>query len=49
MNINFRRVAEAVRIALWASPVSPPLFGTIEILGKETTLARLKNYRDLIS
>jgi len=48
LDINFRKIAEAIRIAIWASKVSPPLFGTIEILGKELTLKRLKNYKNLL-
>jgi len=48
LNINIRKVAEAVRIAVWASPAGPPLFETIEIIGKETALERLGNYRNII-
>jgi len=44
LGINFRKVAEVVRIALWGAKVSPPLFRTIEILGRVETLNRLKTY-----
>ena len=44
LGINLRKVAEVVRIALWGAKVSPPLFGTMEILGRTETLNRLKAY-----
>ncbi|MBE3138464.1 MAG: hypothetical protein IMZ63_01455, partial [Actinobacteria bacterium] len=44
LGINLRKVAEVVRIALWGVKVSPPLFGTMEILGRTETLNRLKAY-----
>jgi glutamyl-tRNA synthetase len=47
LNINFRKIAEITRIAVWGSKISPPLFGTIEILGKKLTLERLRDYKDL--
>ncbi|MCE5330125.1 glutamate--tRNA ligase [bacterium] len=49
LGLEFKKVAEVIRIAIWGKPVSPPLFETIEILGSRTTLLRLKNYLDLIS
>lgn len=49
LNLNLRKIAEAVRIAIWNSPVSPPLFETMEILGKELTLRRIKDYIKIIS
>ena len=49
LNLNFRKVAEVIRIAIWNSPVSPPLFGTIEILGKKLTLKRIEDYLRIIS
>jgi glutamyl-tRNA synthetase len=48
LNLNFRKIAEVIRIAIWGEPVSPPLFETIEILGKITVISRLKNYLELI-
>ena len=47
LNINFRKIAEIIRIAIWGSKISPPLFETIEILGKKLTLERLRDYKDL--
>lgn len=49
LNINFRKVAEVIRIALWNSTISPPLFDTIEILGRQVTLKRIKQYSAIIS
>ena len=48
LEISFRKVAEVIRIAVWASRISPPLFGTMEILGKDVSLNRLKDYREII-
>ena len=48
-DMDFKKVAEVIRIAIWGEPVSPPLFETIEILGSKTTISRLKNYLNLIS
>ena len=48
-NINFRKIAEVIRIAIWDSIVSPPLFETIGILGKELTLKRIEEYLRVIS
>ncbi len=46
---NLRKLAEVLRIALWADKVSPPLFEAMEILGKELTLKRFKDYAKLIT
>ena len=44
------RVAFAVpRVALTGSEISPPLFKSIELLGKEASLARFENFKILIS
>lgn len=48
INLNFRKFAEVIRIAIWGSTVSPPLFETIEILGKDETLKRLKDYKNAL-
>ncbi|GAI91299.1 unnamed protein product, partial [marine sediment metagenome] len=48
LNLNFRKIAEVVRIAIWNSTISPPLFETIEILGKELTLKRINEYMRII-
>lgn len=44
LQLNLKIIAEVLRIAIWGEPVSPPLFETIEIIGKKATLSRLKNY-----
>jgi len=49
LKINFRKIAEVIRIAIWNNTVSPPLFETIEILGKKLTLKRIKEYLKIIS
>ncbi len=49
MNLSLRKIAEVIRIAIWGSKISPPLFETMEILGKELTLARISKYLKLIS
>lgn len=49
LDLSLRKIAEVTRIAIWNSPVSPPLFGTMEILGKELTLKRIKDYIEIIS
>jgi glutamyl-tRNA synthetase len=38
----------AVRMAISGQPVSPPLFETMEIVGKEVSLARIKAAADLL-
>ncbi|MEI7616208.1 MAG: glutamate--tRNA ligase, partial [Actinomycetota bacterium] len=48
MNINFKKVAEVLRIAIWGEPVSPPLFETINIIGKEASVSRLVHYLNII-
>jgi len=49
LNINLRKVAEVIRIALWNSKISPPLFSSIEILGSQITINRIENYMNVIS
>jgi len=49
LSLNLRKTAEAVRIAIWGSRISPPLFKTMEILGKELTLARINEYMESIT
>jgi glutamyl-tRNA synthetase len=49
LNLNLRKIAEVIRIAIWNSTISPPLFETMEILGKELTLKRIKEYTGIIS
>ncbi|MDZ4168995.1 MAG: glutamate--tRNA ligase [Coriobacteriia bacterium] len=40
---------QAVRVAVTGSTVSPPLFETLELLGKQTSLARIEAARVLLS
>jgi glutamyl-tRNA synthetase len=41
LGIGFGKVAQPVRVAVTGSSVSPPLFESLELLGRERTLARL--------
>ncbi|MBM3705748.1 MAG: glutamate--tRNA ligase [Actinobacteria bacterium] len=49
LNQEFKKTAEIIRIAIWGNLASPPLFATVEILGKNLTLERLNNFRSLIN
>ena len=41
LGIGFGKVAQPIRVAVTGVSVSPPLFESIELLGRELTLARL--------
>jgi glutamyl-tRNA synthetase len=41
LGIGFGKVAQPIRVAVTGSSVSPPLFESVELLGREVTLARL--------
>ncbi len=41
LGIGFGKVAQPVRVATTGSSVSPPLFESLEVIGRERTLARL--------
>jgi glutamyl-tRNA synthetase len=41
LGIGFGKVAQPIRVAATGSSVSPPLFESLELLGRERTLARL--------
>ncbi|MFA9431349.1 glutamate--tRNA ligase [Egicoccus sp. AB-alg2] len=41
LGIGFGKVAQPIRVAVTGSSVSPPLFESIELLGRDRTLARL--------
>jgi len=41
LGIGFGKVAQPIRVAVTGSSVSPPLFESIELLGRELTLSRL--------
>ncbi|MHB1346634.1 MAG: glutamate--tRNA ligase family protein, partial [Candidatus Humimicrobiaceae bacterium] len=49
LNINFKKVAEVLRIAIWGEPVSPPLFETIKIIGRKNCVSRLAGYLEIIT
>ena len=49
IGIAFRKLAEVLRIALWAKKVSPPLFDTMEILGYKIVIERINNYLEVIT
>lgn len=40
-DVGFGKVAQAVRVAVTGTTVSPPLFGTLELIGRDRSLARL--------
>ncbi|GGI06372.1 glutamate--tRNA ligase [Egicoccus halophilus] len=42
LGIGFGKVAQPIRVAVTGSSVSPPLFESIELLGRQRTLARLE-------
>ena len=46
---GLRKIAEAIRIAIWAKKVSPPLFETMEILGHSLTIKRINDYLEVIA
>ncbi len=46
--IKFGKVAQPIRVAVSGSAVSPPLFETLTLLGKEKTINRLKYALELI-
>ncbi|MHB1253409.1 MAG: hypothetical protein ACYCZ1_04515, partial [Candidatus Humimicrobiaceae bacterium] len=49
INISFKEAAEVLRIAIWGEPVSPPLFETIKIIGREASISRLADYLEIIT
>jgi glutamyl-tRNA synthetase len=48
LNLKGRQLFGVLRVALSAQKVAPPLFDTIAILGRETTLARIEAARELL-
>jgi glutamyl-tRNA synthetase len=42
LGVGFRKVAQPIRVAVTGSAVSPPLFESIELIGRDRTLARLE-------
>ena len=49
LGISFRKIAEVIRIAIWAKKVSPPLFITMEILGYDLSISRISDYQKIIT
>jgi glutamyl-tRNA synthetase len=41
LEVGFGKLAQPVRVAVTGTTVSPPLFGTLELIGRDRTLARL--------
>ena len=46
---NLGRVAQPLRIAVSGGPVSPPIFDTLEILGRESVIARIDRCREALA
>ncbi|KQR97983.1 glutamate--tRNA ligase [Williamsia sp. Leaf354] len=46
LELKPRKAFGPVRVAISGSHISPPLFESIELLGRESTLARLRSVRD---
>ena len=46
--VGLGKVAQPIRVAVCGGTVSPPIDVTLEILGRETTLARLRRAGDSI-
>lgn len=42
--LGFSRVAQPIRVAITGTNVSPPIFGTMKLLGKEKVVQRLKKF-----
>ena len=49
LGLNLRKIAEVIRIATWGKKVSPPLFVTMEILGYDLTINRIRDYLKIIT
>lgn len=49
LGLSFRKIAEVIRIAIWAKKVSPPLFIAMEILGYDLTISRIRGYQKIIT
>ena len=48
LSLGLGKVAQPIRVAVSGTSVSPPIDMTLEVLGRETTLARLKKAADFI-
>lgn len=48
LGLGLGKVAQPIRVAVSGTSVSPPIDATLEVLGREATLARLKKATDFI-
>jgi glutamyl-tRNA synthetase len=46
LQVGLGKVAQPIRVAVSGTAVSPPIDGTLEVLGRETSLARLRRALD---
>ena len=44
--LDFKKIAGILRLAIWGDSVSPPIFETIEVLGRKKAIKRLKKFKD---
>ena len=49
LEVGFRNFMAVIRVALWGTNISPPLFKTMEILGKDLTTYRLSQYLETLA
>ena len=49
LELSARKGLQPLRVAVSGSSVSPPLFESIAVLGRERTLERLRSARDLMA
>jgi glutamyl-tRNA synthetase len=42
-NVGLGKVAQPLRVAITGTTISPPIFDSVQLLGKEKTLARIDN------
>ncbi len=42
-NVGLGKVAQPLRVAITGSTISPPIFDSVQLLGKQNTLARIDN------
>jgi len=49
LNVGFKKIAQPIRVCVTGTHVSPPLFGTLALLGKEKVISRLRHALKLVS
>jgi glutamyl-tRNA synthetase len=42
-NVGLGKVAQPLRVAITGTTISPPIFDSVQLLGKQNTLARIDN------